>query len=659
MRSPSMIFGGNTGRSYEDLQRQRQIINAMASRKIAPKSVGEGLSALGQALAYRLMRGRVAKADAAGRDQFNTSFNAWSGGLVAGSNEPASFNLASSDSKNAPRQTSMDLSGDKRAFIDALMPAAIEQSRRTGIDPRVIIGQAALETGWGRAAPGNNFFGIKSHGKEGGQTLTTHEVIDGKRVKIRDRFRQYESPADSVRGYGDFILHNPRYGNFRAAQGLDNQLAELQASGYATDPNYGAKVGQIARSIPLPQQQPEQGASPDPSAGVSMAFAPPDQQPEQQPPVPLMQGQSQQQPRSQHPNNAFGDVDPRLIQLMGNPYATPGQQAFMQMMLKRQLDANTPADPLTQLRMQREQLELQRMRNPQANPMDAIKLQQEQLRLEQMQNPERSIVEGADGFKYYQDTGERVLPHIVQPQAQPAPTDDMREYELAKSQGYEGSLQDWILGQRKAGAPRVNVSTGDNGPSVPAYNRLPAGYVYKRDPNGQIIIDENGVPIATPIAGGPAALEAEKRAAAEQAKQVSTARSGNVVLEDIDRALAGLESGMLPTAGPIGGALSMVPGTQAYDVGQLIETIKANSGFDRLQAMRDSSPTGGALGAINQSEMGLLQAALGNLSQSQSAEQLKFNLQRVRKIYQEIVHGPSQSDADASLDDLLKKYADQ
>jgi GTP cyclohydrolase I len=57
--------------------------------------------------------------------------------------------------------------------------------------------------------------------------------------------------------------------------------------------------------------------------------------------------------------------------------------------------------------------------------------------------------------------------------------------------------------------------------------------------------------------------------------------------------------------------------------------------------------------------MGLLQAALGNLSQSQSAEQLKFNLQRVRKIYQEIVHGPSQSDADASLDDLLKKYGGQ
>jgi hypothetical protein len=223
-------------------------------------------------------------------------------------------------------------------------------------------------------------------------------------------------------------------------------------------------------------------------------------------------------------------------------------------------------------------------------------------------------------------------------QAPQKPTSAVQNYNFAREQGFDGTFLDYQTAQKKAGATTIHNNAQ---PNVPEYNKLPAGYVYKRDTNGQILIDENGIPMAAPIAGGPAALEAEKAANAAKVKKESTARSGNVVLEDIDRALEGLEEGILPTSGPVGGALSNVPGTQAYDVGQLIETIKANSGFDRLQAMRDSSPTGGALGAINQSEMGLLQAAMGNLSQSQSADQLKYNLERVKKIYTEIIHGPN------------------
>src|SRR5690606_21873484 len=140
-------------------------------------------------------------------------------------------------------------------------------SKRTGIDPRIIVAQAAQETGWGRSAPGNNFFGIKSHGQGGGQTLKTHEYVNGKRVNVSDSFRTFASPADSVRGYGDFILQNPRYKPLMEAQGLDNQLAALQASGYATDPNYSSSVGAIARSIQLP----EMSAAPD---ATMLAYGP-------------------------------------------------------------------------------------------------------------------------------------------------------------------------------------------------------------------------------------------------------------------------------------------------------------------------------------------------------------------------------------------------
>ena len=169
--------------------------------------------------------------------------------VAAGADLPEMAGGSPAPRRRTPVHNQIKLSGNRQKFIDTLMPAAIEASRRTGVDPRIIVAQAAQETGWGRKAPGNNYFGIKSHGQEGGQTFTTHEVINGKRVKIRDSFRTFASPADSVSGYADFIMRNQRYTGFRAAQGLDAQLAALQASGYATDPNYSNAVGAIARSI--------------------------------------------------------------------------------------------------------------------------------------------------------------------------------------------------------------------------------------------------------------------------------------------------------------------------------------------------------------------------------------------------------------------------
>lgn len=138
---------------------------------------------------------------------------------------------------------------DKQSFTDMLMPAAIEVSRKTGVDPRIIVAQAAIETGWGKHAPGNNYFGIKSHGTPGGQSLATTEYVNGEPVQIIDSFRGYKSPAESVLGYGDFINSNARYTALRNAKGMDAQLSELQKSGYATDPAYALKVGAVARGL--------------------------------------------------------------------------------------------------------------------------------------------------------------------------------------------------------------------------------------------------------------------------------------------------------------------------------------------------------------------------------------------------------------------------
>jgi flagellum-specific peptidoglycan hydrolase FlgJ len=142
---------------------------------------------------------------------------------------------------------------DKSAFLKALTPVAKEVAADLGVSHKIILAQAALESSWGKAASGsNNLMGIKSHGLAGGKAVATTEVIDGKTVKLTDNFRQYNSPEDSIRGYGSFLKSNKRYRHFLNA-GADNedaQLTALQQSGYATDPKYAQKLKSIVKGLP-------------------------------------------------------------------------------------------------------------------------------------------------------------------------------------------------------------------------------------------------------------------------------------------------------------------------------------------------------------------------------------------------------------------------
>jgi len=141
----------------------------------------------------------------------------------------------------------------KEDFLAALTPVAKEVAADLGISHKIVLAQAALESGWGKSVRSNNLMGIKSHGKAGGADVVTHEVIDGERVKITDSFRQYDTPEDSIRGYGQFLKENHRYKQFLQAgqSGNENtQLSALQSSGYATDPKYAQKLAAIIKGIP-------------------------------------------------------------------------------------------------------------------------------------------------------------------------------------------------------------------------------------------------------------------------------------------------------------------------------------------------------------------------------------------------------------------------
>ncbi len=144
------------------------------------------------------------------------------------------------------------------AFVHSLWGYAEKAAKKLQVDPKVLMAQAALETGWGKhvmrteqGTSSNNLFGIKaSHGWEGDKTLVNSlELENGSLSKKSSAFRVYNSFADSFIDYSRFIMSKTRYQNARdAASDPEKYMQELQSAGYATDPDYAHKIGKIYNS---------------------------------------------------------------------------------------------------------------------------------------------------------------------------------------------------------------------------------------------------------------------------------------------------------------------------------------------------------------------------------------------------------------------------
>ena len=143
-------------------------------------------------------------------------------------------------------------------FVAALYPLAEEIGAEIGVDPKAIVAQAALETGWGQhtiqdasGRPAHNLFGIKADSRWTGcvVTVATHEYREGVRVNESAAFRAYDSLEDGLRDYADFLSGAGRYQEAinEKTQG-DSYGHALQQAGYATDPEYGNKIERIYHS---------------------------------------------------------------------------------------------------------------------------------------------------------------------------------------------------------------------------------------------------------------------------------------------------------------------------------------------------------------------------------------------------------------------------
>ncbi len=142
-----------------------------------------------------------------------------------------------------------------RDFVQRMWPHAEQAAEELGVSPKVLIAQAALETGWGKSITRDtdgqssyNLFNIKADGRWQGETVevATMEFIGGQWVQQQASFRRYNSYEESFQDYVKFLKENPRYTNaLEQRQGDHGYARELQKSGYATDPDYARKIGRI------------------------------------------------------------------------------------------------------------------------------------------------------------------------------------------------------------------------------------------------------------------------------------------------------------------------------------------------------------------------------------------------------------------------------
>jgi peptidoglycan hydrolase FlgJ len=228
MRSASMgdpMFDSSQGEFYQEMFDQQLAVQL---------SKGKGLG-LSDMLVRQLMQG---------------------GGPAAVEAKPASGvvsgKVGDTTAANWPPAT-------REEFVDAIRPAATAAAAELGVDPDTIIAHAALETGWGKhlptgsdGRPSFNLFGIKAGGNWKGAAAdsATNEFADGRMQQVSASFRAYESPADSVQDYVGLLKGNPRYAGALGTGSDAGAFARgLARGGYATDPDYVAKLTAVAAKL--------------------------------------------------------------------------------------------------------------------------------------------------------------------------------------------------------------------------------------------------------------------------------------------------------------------------------------------------------------------------------------------------------------------------
>lgn len=144
-----------------------------------------------------------------------------------------------------------------RDFENKLAAHAEQASLETGIPAKFMLGQAALESGWGRreikaidGSASHNVFGMKASAGWKGKTVeaVTTEYSNGVAYRKIEKFKAYDSYADAFKDYAKLLTKNPRYQEVIAnAKDASSFAYGLQKAGYATDPQYANKLSKLIK----------------------------------------------------------------------------------------------------------------------------------------------------------------------------------------------------------------------------------------------------------------------------------------------------------------------------------------------------------------------------------------------------------------------------
>lgn len=141
------------------------------------------------------------------------------------------------------------------SFLQMALPAARQVKLKWRVPVSICLAQAALESSWGRVAPGNAYFGVKGQAPTGDSTrFTTTEVLKGQAVKTGAKFRAYKDFAEAADDYGRVLATLPVFAPCFAFVNDPARFADaLQATGYATNPKYAAELKAVIRDNALEQ----------------------------------------------------------------------------------------------------------------------------------------------------------------------------------------------------------------------------------------------------------------------------------------------------------------------------------------------------------------------------------------------------------------------
>lgn len=231
-----------TGLQGANLATGSDVYNGIASRAVAQQLFGSVSHSLTNAITDQLSKGQTSAVGSA-------------------SGSPRAMSL--SNVKRAPTMLSLGniggavgcdpvapgqvpTIGQATAFARAIWPCLKESAAALGVSPVALLSQAALETGWGTSAPGNNYFGIKAAAGQAATQRATLEYSGGTMQRTTAEFAAYASPGDAAAHYTNLIRN--LYPAAVGASSISGYARALARGGYATDPAYADKIISISRS---------------------------------------------------------------------------------------------------------------------------------------------------------------------------------------------------------------------------------------------------------------------------------------------------------------------------------------------------------------------------------------------------------------------------